>query len=135
MKAVQIQPGEVNVLASEASWAWPKAMQDIFRPRGVNMLMAKNANEFVDVIEHERIHTTIIDMDSACSGLVTVKIIRKRFPVMPCILLASRIEKRMLDKALRLNVFGVVDKPVDMDILQGLLNRMFIKKYGSHIFE
>jgi len=99
------------------------------------MLMAKNVNEFVDVIEHERIHTTIIDMDGACGGLVTVKIIRKRFPVMPCILLASRIEKRLLDNALRLNVFGVIDKPVDMDILQGVLNRMFIKKYGSYIFE
>ena len=135
MKAVNVQPGQVNVLASEASWAWPMAMQDIFQPRGVNLMVAKNVDEFVDVIEHQRIHTTIVDMDSASGGLVTIKIIRKRFPVMPCILLANGTEERLLDKALQLDVSGVIDKPVDMSILQGLLNRIFVKKYSSDIFK
>ena len=34
---------EVNVLASEANWAWPEALRDIFRPRGVNLLVAERA--------------------------------------------------------------------------------------------
>lgn len=127
---------EVNVLTSEANWAWPQAVRDIFQPRGVNLLVAKSVGEFVNVIEQKRIHATIVDMDSEkCNGLVTIKIIRMDYPLLPCILLSSRAGEEVLSKALRLDVFGVIDKPVDMTVLLGLLNRLFIKKYDSNIFK
>jgi hypothetical protein len=40
----------------------------------------------------------------------------------------------VLGKALQLDVFGVVGKPVNMEVLQQLLNRLFLKKYNSDIF-
>ncbi|MFC1793900.1 response regulator [Planctomycetota bacterium] len=126
---------EVNVLASEANWAWPEALRSIFRPRGVNLLVAENATEFVHVIKSKRIHTTIVDMDSETSnGLATIKIIRMNSPLLPCILLTSRAGQSLLDMALRLDVFSVIDKPVDMCILRQQLNRLFIKKYSSSVF-
>jgi DNA-binding NtrC family response regulator len=126
---------EVNVLASEANWAWPEAVRYIFRPRGINLLMAENAVEFVNIIERKRIHTTIVDMDSEQSnGLATIKIIRMDYPLLPCILLSSGAGEALLGKALRLDVFSVIDKPVDMSILQEQLNRLFVKKYNSDIF-
>ena len=127
---------EVNLLASEANWAWPLAVRDIFQPRGINLLVAKSVSEFVNVIEQKRIHATIVDMDSGkCSGLATIKIIRMDYPLLPCILLSSRSGEEVLSKALRLDVFGVVDKPVDMNVLLRLLNRLFVKKYNSDIFK
>ncbi len=126
---------EVNVLASGADWAWPEALRRIFKPRGVNLLVAEDATEFVNIIRGRRIHTTIVDMDSAHSdGLATIKIIRMEYPLLPCILLSSTTGRELLGKALRLDVFSVVDKPVDMLILQELLNRLFLKKYDSSIF-
>jgi DNA-binding NtrC family response regulator len=125
---------EVNVLASGANWAWPEALHDIFEPRGVNLLVAESAGEFVNVIQRRRIHTTIVDMDSQAGGLVTIKIIRMNYPLLPCILLTSEVGEAVLSKALQLDVFGVVDKPVDMSVLRELLNRLFIKKYNSDIF-
>jgi DNA-binding NtrC family response regulator len=126
---------EVNVLASEANWAWPEALRYIFRPRGINLLMAEDAVEFVNIIERKRIHTTIVDMDSEQSnGLATIKIIRMDYPLLPCILLTSAAGESLLGKALRLDVFSVIDKPVDMSILQEQLNRLFVKKYNSDIF-
>jgi len=125
---------EVNVLASEANWAWPKALRDIFRPRGVNLLMAGSTGEFVNIIEQKRIHTTIIDMDSEAGGLAAIRIIRMDYPLLPCILLASEAGEKLLSGALQLDVFGVIDKPVDMRVLRELLNRLFIKKYNSNIF-
>jgi len=127
---------EVNVLASDANWAWPEALRYIFRPRGVNLLVAENAAQFVSIIEKKRIHTTIVDMDSEQSdGLATIKIIRMDYPLLPCILLTSTAGESLLGKALRLDVFSVIDKPVDMRILREQLNRLFIKKYNSSIFE
>jgi len=125
---------EINVLASEASWAWPRALRDIFQPRGVNLLVASNAGEFVDIIEQKRIHTTIVDMDSETGGLATIKIIRMDYPLQPCIILTSQAGESLLGKALQLDVFGVIDKPVDMDVLRALLNRLFLRKYNSDIF-
>jgi len=126
---------EINVLVSEANWAWPEAVRYIFRPRGINLLMAENAVEFVNIIERKRIHTTIVDMDSEGSdGLATIKIIRMDYPLLPCILLSSTAGESLLGKALRLDVFSVIDKPVDMGVLQEQLNRLFVKKYDSDIF-
>ncbi len=126
---------EVNVLASDANWAWPAALQDIFRPRGVNLLVAKSVDGFVNIIGRKRIHTTIVDMDSERSnGLATIKIIRMNYPLLPCILLSSEVGESVLSKALRLDVFSVIDKPVDMGVLREQLNRLFMKKYNSGIF-
>jgi DNA-binding NtrC family response regulator len=126
---------EVNVLASAADWAWPQALRDIFQPRGVNLLMADNAGDFVQIIAHRRIHTTIVDMESGRSGgLTTIRLIRMEYPLVPCILLTSKADPDVLGKALQLDVFGVVGKPVNMEVLQELLNRLFLKRYNSDLF-
>jgi DNA-binding NtrC family response regulator len=135
MFAERSQLDEVNVLASAANWAWPEAMRNLFKPRGVNLLVAHEPREFVHVIGNRRIHTTIVDMDAERSnGLVTVKIIRMEYPRLPCILLTSRVDPDVLGKALQLDVFGVIDKPVDMTVLQQVLNRLFLKCYNSDLF-
>lgn len=128
---------EVNVLASAADWAWPAALSDIFKPRGVNLLMARGVDEFVEVIGHRRIQTAIIDMDSEKSrSLATIKIIRKKYPWLPCLLLTNQqMSESLLGTALKLEVFSVIAKPVDMNVLRELLDRLFKKKYGSNLFE
>jgi DNA-binding NtrC family response regulator len=126
---------EVTLLASGANWAWQQAVRNILQPRGVNLLVAEEPSEFVHIIERKRIHTTIVDMDSeTSSGLATIKIIRMDYPRLPCILLTSAANEDVLGKALQLDVFGVIDKPVDMSLLQRVLNRLFLKKYNSDIF-
>jgi DNA-binding NtrC family response regulator len=135
MVAQWSQFDEVNVLASVADWAWPEAVRDIFKPRGVNLLMAEKTNDFVSIIASTRIHTAIVDVDSERpSGLATVKIIRLGYPRVPCILLTSKTDEDMLCKALQLDAFAVVGKPVNMDILRELLDRLFVKKYNSNLF-
>jgi DNA-binding NtrC family response regulator len=135
MVAQWSQFDEVNVLASAANWAWPEAVRNIFKPRGVNLLMAEKTSDFVSIIASMRIHTAIVDVDSERpSGLATVKVIRLGYPQLPCILLTSRTDGDMLGRALQLEAFAVVGKPVNMDILQELLNRLFVKKYNSNLF-
>jgi DNA-binding NtrC family response regulator len=126
---------EVNVLASQASWAWPAALREVFQPRGVNLLVAEDADQFVNIIRSKRIHTTILDIDSEKSNtLTTIRIIRMDYPLLPCILLSSTAGESLLGEALRLDVFSVIGKPVDMGVLREQLNRLFLKKYSSDIF-
>ncbi len=126
---------DVNVLASRANWAWPEALRYIFKPRGINLLVAENAADFVNIIQRKRILTTIVDMESEQSnGLAIIKIIRMNYPMLPCILLTSNVGESLLGKALQLDVFSVIDKPVNMSVLREQLNRLFMKKYRSNIF-
>jgi DNA-binding NtrC family response regulator len=126
---------EINILASGANWAWPEALRYIFRPRGINLLVADNTNDFVSIVERRRIHTTILDTDPEKSNvLTTVKIIRMRHPLLPCILLSGKRDEAILSEALQLDVFSVIDKPVQMVILLEQLNRLFKKRYNSDIF-
>ena len=129
------QLNEVNVLVSEANWAWPEAQRNIFRPRGINLLVAENASEFLNIIQRKRIHTTIFDTDSEKSNTIAIiKIIRMNYPLLPCILLTQNASQTLLNKALQLDVFSVIDKPVDLNILREQLDRLFTKKYHSDIF-
>jgi hypothetical protein len=107
MVALYAQNVEYNVLASGANWAWPVALRELFKPRDVNLLVAEKTDDFVEIIRHRRVHTTIVDMET-----------RQDF----------------LSKALQLNVFSVIEKPVDMEILRQQLNRLFLKRYNSDIF-
>jgi DNA-binding NtrC family response regulator len=126
---------DVNVLVSDADWAWPLAVRTIFMPRGINALLARETNDVLDIIEQRRIHTAIVDMDSErLNGLGTIKIIRTHYPLLPCILLARMAERELLSDALELDVFSVSTKPVDMDVLLGQLNKLFMRRYNSNIF-
>lgn len=126
---------EVNVLANQADWAWPEAIRDIFMPRNVNLLMADTVNDFVNIIEQKRIHTAILDLDSEKTNAFTaIRIIRMNNPRLPCIMLTKDAGQGVLSNALQLDVFSVIDKPVDLRLLQKQLNRLFIKKYDCNIF-
>ena len=125
----------VKVLINGSDWAWPDAVRRIFRNRPVELLMVRRADEALNVLQQRRIHTAIVDMDSKVfSGIGMIKIIRSSFPMLPCILLADDAEEKLLSAALELDVFSVVNKPVDIDLLKNQLNRLFVRKYNSNLF-
>jgi DNA-binding NtrC family response regulator len=135
MVCEELNFGEINVLVSEADWAWPLAVRDIFQPRGVGMLLAKRPNDVLDIMRHKRIHTAIVDFDSeSMSGMGAVRIIRAHNPLLPCIMLAECIEQKVLKKAIELDVFSVIEKPVNFDLLRQQLNKLFVKRYGIDVF-
>jgi len=124
----------VKVLINGSDWAWPDAARQIFRDR-VELLVVKRADEALNVLQQRRIHTAIVDMDSKVfSGLGMIRIIRSNFPFLPCILLAESAEEKLLSAALELDVFSVVNKPVDIALLRNQLHRLFVKKYNSNLF-
>jgi len=129
------QPESVNVLLSDANWAWPQAVTTIFQPRNINALVADCSRDMVHLVASNRIHLAILDaaLDDL-SGLRTLKIIRKHDEHVPSILLAHGVDEDFLAEALRLGVFSVLDKPVDLSLLAGMIDRLFVKNYASNMF-
>ncbi len=124
-----------NIVTSRADWAWPLAMKQLFTPRGVNLMIAEDVNGFIDIIQSRRVHAAIVDgAAEEFNGITVVKLMRQDYPRVPCLMLSHHPGQEFLDKALQLNVFSVIDKPVDMRILRKQLNRIFTKMYDSYIF-
>jgi DNA-binding NtrC family response regulator len=124
----------INVLINDTGWAWPQAVRQIFSSRGVQLLLVKRAEQALNVLQHRRIHTAIVDMDCEAGGLVVIKMIRSGFPLLPCILVAEAPRQKLLSEALELDVFSVINKPVDIELLQNQLHRLFLKRYGISVF-
>jgi DNA-binding NtrC family response regulator len=125
----------INIMLNPADWPWPEAVRDIFQPRGINSLVISDANEAIEVIQSRRIHTAIVDMDAEkANGLATIKVIRAHFPMLPCILVARDVQQELLCRALELEVFSVIEKPVDLSVLVEQLNRLFVRRFNIKIF-
>jgi len=129
------QPQHVNVLLDSAHWAWPRAVEEIFQPCGVNALVAQSSGDMVKLVDSNRIHLAILDSGrEELGGLQTLRMIRKQDALVPCILLAQIMDKHLLSQALNLGAFCVVAKPVDMQLLAEQVNRLFLKYYDSKLF-
>ncbi|HAL45796.1 MAG: hypothetical protein A2Y12_06045 [Planctomycetes bacterium GWF2_42_9] len=125
----------VKVLINGFDWALPQAIKQIFETKSVELLMVNRADEALNVLQQRRIHTAIVDMDAkTLNGLSMIKIIRGSFPTLPCILLADEAEEKLLSTALELDVFSVMNKPVDIGLLKNQLNRLFVRRYDSNLF-
>ncbi|MCH8215692.1 MAG: hypothetical protein IH892_02850 [Planctomycetes bacterium] len=98
-------------------------------------MVASTANEFVSVLKSRRVQATIVDADTSLGGLATIRVIRMGFPRLPCLVVSKDSHQALLQQALDLDVFSVIDKPVDMGILQQQLNKLFMKVYRSNVFE
>ena len=126
---------EINVLVGHGDWAWSKAVEEMLAPRGIRSMIASSADEAVDILAGSRVHMALVDIDSQMvNGLSIVRAVRGYEPMLPCIMASARCERPVLSRALELDVFSVIAKPVDALILQGQLNRLFIKKYNSYVF-
>ncbi len=126
---------EIKVLVGRSDWAWSKAVEEMIVPRGIRSLVASSAGEAVDILAGSRVHMALVDIDSqVVNGLSIVRAVRGYEPMLPCIMASERCERPVLSRALELDVFSVIAKPIDVLILQSQLNRLFIKKYNSYVF-
>ena len=126
---------DINILLARYGWAWQRAVEQIFAPRGICHVLAEDDNEVLNLMSGGRVHTAIIDMDTKHeSSIGLIKMMRRHYPSVPCILVSGFTEQRILAEVLGLDVFSVIAKPVDMGILQEMLNRLFTKRYNSMIF-
>ncbi len=126
---------QYNVLLTEMDWDFSQAIGSLLMPRGIQSLVAKNALDTLDILSHQPIHTAILDLDgSRSSGLGLVRAIRNDYPSVPCIGLCGRVERRLMETALELEIVTMIVKPVDLSILLEQLNRLFVRRYRSRIF-
>ena len=84
------------------------------------------------MIEQNPIHLAVLDAQMPqLGGLQVVKIMREMHNAPPTIMLADDLSSHLLREALGMQVFSVLSKPVDFNLLLDAMARVLKRFYES----
>jgi CheY-like chemotaxis protein len=141
-----------NVLLTEdrphASEHWTRQLPRLLEPQGVAAYIARTGNEAVLLAERVEMHAAVIDLATPLVGggdnrpaadpaqLWLVDLFR-RLPRRPPIVVihggfySQRQLDRLLARALKLGAFSVLAKPIDLEKLLSVFQRLVERRYAG----
>lgn len=123
---------------------WTRQLPQLVRPLGVQASIASDSKEALAILESTPIHAAVIDLntpapqssDSTGGGLYLLQVIQ-RLPHKPPVVVinshsySQRQSGRMLNQALDLGAFSVVNWPVQIDTLLSTFQRLIERAYNN----
>jgi CheY-like chemotaxis protein len=112
-----------TVLLANDQEQWHVLVRDLLAPQGVQTVSARNGREAVDILERQAIHLAVLDAQMPqLGGLQVLKLVREHLAKIgrhcpPAILLASPLTVHLQQEALGMQVFSILSKPVDPNLL------------------
>ncbi len=122
----------LTVLLPDEHAGWHGQVRALLEPQGVETLLARSGREALDLIESRRVHLAVLDVRMPqLGGLQVLKLMREHRAGIPSILLADHLTNHLLHEALGMQVFSVMSKPVDLNLLLDAMARVMRKHYAS----
>ncbi|XAL98451.1 hypothetical protein OT109_12780 [Phycisphaeraceae bacterium D3-23] len=133
---------------------WTRQLPAVLRPMGIDALIASTGQQALDLIQNDPIHAAVIDLATpksasesnnagtadACSGggggLWLMQVIQ-RLPQKPPVVVVNsrsysqRQVQRLLNQALALGAFSVINRPVKLDQLLATFQRLLERAYNN----
>jgi len=127
---VQTSHNRLTVLLADETESWHQTVETLLHPQGVQTLWAKSGGEALDILRHETIHVAIVDQTMpGLGGLGIIKRMSQLDNIPPTILLANQLTHNLMHEALSMQVFSVLGKPVDFNLLLDSLARVMKRYY------
>lgn len=137
--------GRLHVLLTEnrphAPEHWTSQLPRLLKPQGVVAFLAKSAQEAIELADRRAIHAAVIDLATPrnapirVAGGLWLSELFKRLPDRPPVVIINspaytdRQANRILHEALRLGAFSVMNKPVELEQLLVVLQRLLERRY------
>lgn len=141
---------QFNVLLTEdrphAPEHWTRQLPRLLEPMGVTAHLAHSAGQAIHFAEDLTIHAAVIDLGTpykdapsspgASGGMWLVELFR-RMPTSPPVIiinspaLSQRQVSRLLQDALRREVFSVLNKPVELEQILGIFRRLLDRHHAG----
>lgn len=146
----------MNVMLTDGGQSWAQALPRLLEPQGVHAIPVRTVDEAVREIEVRPIHVALVDLALPLGseieqsprtepynphrlpgGLKLLQILRRQANRPPAIvavrgrLFDRRFDDRLLAEALKLDVFSVLDKPVELEQLLQVLMKALRRHYGD----
>ncbi len=122
----------LTVLLANDHEGWNETARLMLEPFGVQTIYAHSGREALSLIESQPIHVAVLDTQMPqLGGMQVIRLMREMQSSPPTILLADRMNNHLLQEALGMQVFSVLSKPVDVNLLLDALARVMRRFYES----
>jgi CheY-like chemotaxis protein len=130
---VQAQPtNRFTVLLANEQEGWHQTVRGLLQPQGVHTVSAHSGREALDLIEKIPVHVAVLDAQMPqLGGLQVIRLLRELHRATPAILLTNHLTNHLLHEALGMQVFSVLSKPVDFNVLLDALARV-LRRYHEN---
>ncbi len=147
MGIAETHANRLNVLLTDFDEPWADQLPRLLEPQGVRSIRVHDVDQAIEAIERQPIHAVVVDlalpMGNATAamnrvesgGLKLLRVIQRLNPVPPSVVVRDkrfdRDDTRLLNEALRLKAFSVLDQPVQLEQLLEVLRRLLHRHYGG----
>jgi DNA-binding NtrC family response regulator len=109
-----------------------EALGEIVETQGFRPVLASHGEEAVEIVQHEPIHLALLDMQMPrLTGLETLQLVRQINALLPAILITADATRELMRRAFDAQVFSVVPKPVNAQVVLMTVVRALGRVYGT----
>jgi DNA-binding NtrC family response regulator len=122
----------LTVLLANEQEGWHQTVRGLLEPQGVQTVSAHSGRQALELIETTPVHVAVLDAQMPqLGGMQVIRMLRELRKPTPTILLTDFLTHHLLREALGMQVFSVLSKPVDLNVLLDSLARV-LKRYHEN---
>lgn len=120
-----------RLLITDDDLAIRRAIEEIFRGRGLEVSTASDGDEAISVIESGEVHLLVVDLHMPrVGGLEVMRHVRSRNRNMPCILMSAALTDTIEREAQQMHAYRVLSKPLRVATLRDTVMQGLREVYG-----
>ncbi|MBI2480387.1 MAG: response regulator [Planctomycetia bacterium] len=104
-----------SMLITDDDRAFRETLGGLFEQRGFHTMLAEDGQEAFEIVQREKIHVVLLDMNMPrLTGLETIRRVKRIFSVVPCILLSADMDDALAEEARQADAFSTHAKPISL---------------------
>ena len=120
-----------NLLISDDDRDLRESLGDIFRRRGMDVTLAADGRQTLEILEDKRPHLLLLDLNMPrFSGLDVVKTLQAEEVSLPSILMSAQSDDGWMQEARDAAVFAIQSKPFSVREIKSIVDRALREHHG-----
>jgi CheY-like chemotaxis protein len=122
-----------SILIADDDRGTREALGEVLESQGFRTVLAADGGQAVELVQVDMVHLILFDMHMPrLTGLEAFSVIRQTLDrVLPAVLMTADATNDLIRRAFQAQVFSVIPKPVNMNIVLNTLGRALTKAYGA----
>ena len=121
-----------SVLIADDDRGTREVLCEALENRGFRTVLAEDGGRAVELVQVDLVHLVLFDMHMPrLTGLAAFAVIRQTLDrILPAVLMTADANNDLIRRAFQAQVFSVIPKPVNLNIVLHTLSRALAKVYG-----
>lgn len=122
-----------SVLIADDDRGNRETLGEVLEKEGFRTVLAEDGGKAVELVQVDLIHLVLFDMHMPqLTGLEAFTVIRQTLDrILPAVLMTADATNDLIRQAFQAQVFSVIPKPVNLNIVLNTLRRALAKAYGG----